>query len=110
MGGNWYTRASGKSLFQVDKPSSAGIGIDNLPGSIRNSTILTGNNLGRLGGTHQLPKKEEVEIWMKDPGNASLLNKRNPAENLHLAARQMLEKDNIEQALLLLMVADSLAI
>ena len=72
--------------------------------------FLTGNNLGRLGGTHQLPKKEEVQIWMKDPDNASLLNKQNPVENLHHAAKQLLKKDNIEEALLLLMVADSLPI
>ena len=110
MGGNWYTRASEKSLFQIDKPSNAGIGIDTLPRSIRNSTILTGNNLGRLGDTHQLPKKEEVDMWMKDPDNASLLNKPNPIENLHHAAKRMLEKDNVKQALLLLMVADSLVI
>ena len=109
MGGNWYTRASEESLFQVAKPSNAGVGIDNLPRSIRNSSILTGNNLGRLGGAHQLPKKEVVDMWMKDPDNARLLKKQNPVENLHQDAKRMLEKNNVDQALLLLMVANSLA-
>ncbi|MEB2781388.1 flavin reductase family protein, partial [Algoriphagus sp. C2-6-M1] len=47
LGGNWYSRASGASLFQIPKPQrTLGIGIDQMPESVRNSTILSGNNLG----------------------------------------------------------------
>ena len=50
MGESWYTRASGASLFEIPKPiRTKGIGVDNLPLAVRESKILTGNNLGRLG-------------------------------------------------------------
>src|SRR5690606_18110219 len=51
MGGDWYCRASGNNLFRLPQPGNKlGIGIDNLPESIRNSKILTGNDLALLAG------------------------------------------------------------
>ena len=62
MGGNWYCRAHGESLFEIEKPiTTLGIGIDSIPEQIRNSKILTGNNLGQLGNVESLPSKEEIE-------------------------------------------------
>ncbi|MBC7426448.1 MAG: flavin reductase family protein [Bacteroidia bacterium] len=61
MGGNWYCRAHGDALFEVEKPlSTIGIGIDNLPAHIRNSN-LTGNQLGLLGGLIDAPSEEEIQ-------------------------------------------------
>ena len=49
MGGNWYSR-SNIGMFKVPKPlSSLGIGIDAIPEIIRTSTVLSGNDLGKLG-------------------------------------------------------------
>ncbi|UWX54450.1 flavin reductase family protein [Maribacter litopenaei] len=62
MGGNWYTRSSGASLFEIPKPiRNQGIGVDQLPEKVRNSTVLTGNNLGRLGNLEDLPTKESID-------------------------------------------------
>ena len=109
MGGSWYTRASGNSLFQVEKPArSLGIGIDQLTESIRNSTVLSGNNLARLGSMPNLPDNQEIQDWKTKPGNMELYDKPNAMEQLHMTAKQMIEKDQIQQALLILMVADSL--
>ena len=48
-GGSYYSRAR-DGFFEIPKPvSSLGIGIDQIPSAIKNSTILTGNNLGMLG-------------------------------------------------------------
>ncbi|RPG30453.1 MAG: flavin reductase family protein, partial [Muricauda sp. TMED12] len=48
MGGNWYIRAIKESLFEIPKPiRTHGIGVDALPKGIRESDVLTGNNLGR---------------------------------------------------------------
>jgi flavin reductase (DIM6/NTAB) family NADH-FMN oxidoreductase RutF len=56
LGGNWYARIHAGNLFEVEKPNIAsGIGIDNLPDSIKNSKILCGNDLGRLANVHELP-------------------------------------------------------
>ena len=56
LGGDWYCKVDESNLFQVEKPNTKlGIGIDALPESIRNSTILTGNNLGQLANVHEYP-------------------------------------------------------
>ena len=62
LGGNWYSRNSGSALFQVPKPNlKPAIGIDQLPDAIRNSNILSGNDLGMLGNAEHIPTKEELE-------------------------------------------------
>ena len=56
MGADYYCRASGSAVFEVPKPNaSLGIGVDALPAAIRNSRILTGNNLGILGNATSIP-------------------------------------------------------
>lgn len=56
MGGDWYCRANGDSLFKVPKPlDKIAIGIDQLPEQIRNSKILTGNDLGMLANVESIP-------------------------------------------------------
>jgi hypothetical protein len=61
MGGNWYCRAHGEALFEIEKPiTTIGIGVDVIPSAFRNSNILTGNNLGQLGNLEKLPTSEEV--------------------------------------------------
>lgn len=60
MGGDYYCRASGNAVFEVAKPNmNLGMGIDALPMDIRNSPILTGNNLGQLANVSSLPCKDE---------------------------------------------------
>lgn len=66
MGDNWYCRANGDALFEVQKPiTSIGIGFDNIPNEIKNSLVLTGNNLGLLGSIEALPKLEEIAEFKK---------------------------------------------
>lgn len=50
MGGDWYCRANGDALFEVEKPlAKKGMGVDALPAAIRQSEYLSGNDLGKLG-------------------------------------------------------------
>ena len=63
MGGNWYIRAIKESLFEIPKPiRTHGIGVDALPKGIRESDVLTGNNLGRLGNLEQLPSPQDINM------------------------------------------------
>ena len=56
MGGNWYCRADKNSMFEIQKPiTTIGIGVDQIPVAIRNSTILSGNDLGLLGSVEVIP-------------------------------------------------------
>ncbi|MDC6351099.1 flavin reductase family protein [Zeaxanthinibacter sp. PT1] len=66
MGGSWYSRAN-QGMFEVPKPlSTLGIGIDAIPEKIRNSKLLTGNDLGKLGNVEELPAEEEVIAFVAE--------------------------------------------
>ncbi len=110
MGGSWYCRASGKALFEIPKPiRTLGIGVDALPKKIRNSKILTGNNLGRLGNLEQLPSPTSIANWKRTKAIQAILKKykNQPAERenaLHQLARNLLEKNQTLDAIKTLLV------
>ena len=63
LGGDWYARITQDSLFKVAKPlTTMGIGVDQIPYEFRNSTILSGNHLGKLGNVEQVPVISDTEI------------------------------------------------
>jgi len=65
-GGNYYSRAK-SGFFEIPKPiRNLGIGVDNMPEQVKNSMILTGNDLGMLGNVSELPTKEDIEAFVKD--------------------------------------------
>ena len=103
MGGNWYCRASNTSLFEVQKPNSKiGIGYDQLPQHIRNSHILSGNDLAKLANVESLPSMEDVE---KFKGNKDLVNilkssvdDKQTRENLHYHCKKLLQENKVLDA------------
>jgi len=98
MGGNWYLRASGNAKFEIPKPiGTMGIGVDSIPQNIRNSKILTGNNLGALGNVEKLPAKDEVESFINSDIYKSF-GELNSEEKKHSAAKQLLDKNKIADA------------
>jgi flavin reductase (DIM6/NTAB) family NADH-FMN oxidoreductase RutF len=101
LGGDWYCRVSKDNLFTVPKPNvQIGIGIDALPESIRNSTILTGNQLGQLANVHELP----VVLPSFDDGHLKNIIQYfsiNPADmekELHRYAAKLLEEGKTSEA------------
>ena len=67
MSGNFYCRASGTSIFQIEKPIlKKGIGYDQLPDFIRDSDIYTGNNLGKFGNIEKIPSEIEVNEFISE--------------------------------------------
>ena len=65
-GGSYYSRTN-KGFFEIPKPlSTLGIGVDAMPEHVKNSMILTGNDLGVLGNVEALPSKQEIEEFLKD--------------------------------------------
>ena len=104
LGGNWYTKITPESLFQIPKPlTTLGIGVDQIPEEIRLSSVLTGNNLGRLGNVEQLPDSEEVAAFGKTPEVLELKKRfqRDPEswiDHLHRWAQQELESGEVELA------------
>ena len=103
MGGNWYTRAN-MGLFEVPKPlSSKGIGVDKIPAHIRNSTVLTGNDLGRLGNVERIPSAEEVTAFLEQEITIRAIVSADDTELLHSKAQEYLNKNDALSAWKVLM-------
>lgn len=63
-GGSYYSRAK-SGFFEIPKPlSTLGIGVDSFPDHVKNSMILTGNDLGMLGNVEKLPTQESVKSFV----------------------------------------------
>ena len=98
MGDNWYCRAAGDALFEVEKPiTTVGIGIDQLPSHIRNSKILSGNNLGLLASVEQMPSAEEASEFRRGAKQFS------SDEERHQYAKTLLEVNKVKEAWLVLL-------
>ena len=106
MGGNWYNR-SREGMFEVIKPiKTRGIGVDALPVSIKNSTILTGNDLGILGNSERIPTMDEVKEYLSLKVEKSLDIQKSTKENLEKQAQDMLQEGTIFDAFKLLLTID----
>lgn len=82
-GGAWYTRASGESLFRIAKPAGQPIGWDALPDLLKQSHLLTANDLGRLANSAALPDLDAMERRAGDPAAPESIE-----EAIHLALRR----------------------
>jgi len=104
LGGDWYCRVTKDNLFEVAKPNkNIGIGVDQIPFAIRNSKILTGNNLGQLGNVTALPNDEDIDTFAQTPEIKELLdatidNSQARELQVHLKAKALLDKDRVEDA------------
>ena len=104
-GGMWYTRPK-DALFQISNPKGKdNIGFDKIPDRIKNSTVLTGNDLGQLGKWNSLPGRDEVVNYlMANPELKSLVNEGAIENRLHTIAKKHIEADDIETAWKVLMI------
>lgn len=96
MGGDWYCRAHGDALFEIQKPiTTCGIGVDALPSKILENTRLSGNHLGQLGNLEAMPSE-------LDMNNVKL--KYSNLEDKTGAAIALLNKNQAPEALALLLL------
>ncbi len=103
MGGNWYSRAN-LGMFEVPKPlASIGIGIDNIPFDIRNSKVLTGNDLGVLGNVERVPSKEEIEEFVESSIKIRELISADDIAQIHAKAQEMIANNDVVSAWKLLL-------
>ena len=103
MGGDFYCRAHGDALFELAQPTKhTGIGVDALPADIRESPVLTGNDLGRIANLPALPDETSVneykltelaDLFIALGDDKSALRKA-----LHQRAQQLLAQDRTDEA------------
>ncbi|QHS61446.1 flavin reductase family protein [Chitinophaga agri] len=101
MGGDYYCRASGDAVFEVAKPNtSLGIGIDALPLSVRQSNILTGNNLGQLANVHVQPEIDPAfeDEHLKNIFQYYSITPEEMEKELHRHAQHLLETGKVAEA------------
>jgi flavin reductase (DIM6/NTAB) family NADH-FMN oxidoreductase RutF len=95
LGRAFYVRASGDAIKTIVQPvTELTIGYSALPASIKNSKILSGNNIGQLAGLTEAPEKEEVmSLRENDYAVKEVLEEDNTIEALHKLAKVTLEDD-----------------
>jgi len=99
MGRAYYVRASGEAIHTVFQPYlPVCLGFDQLPAKVRNSKILTGNNLGQLAGLVEAPEPAAIEALRGETYILEALRSNMPLEELHRLAQKELAKENTELA------------
>ncbi len=101
LGGDWYCVVNETNLFQVEKPNTQlGIGIDILPAAIRNSAVLSGNNLGQLANVHEMPVVQPSfdDNHLKQIIQYYSINPDEMEKELHTYAKQLLEQGRVQDA------------
>jgi flavin reductase (DIM6/NTAB) family NADH-FMN oxidoreductase RutF len=97
LGGDYYCRVQGDSIFKVPKPlDKMAIGVDQIPETIRRSKILTGNDLGLLGNVEKLPDAVSIEDFKNKYEVKTAIQQGEIA--IHQLAHQLLEKGEVENA------------
>jgi flavin reductase (DIM6/NTAB) family NADH-FMN oxidoreductase RutF len=101
LGSDWYCKVTKENLFTVPKPNvKLGIGIDSLPVGIRNSKILSGNQLGQLANVHEMPV---VQVSFDDEHLKNIVvyysNDPNEMEKeIHTYAAKLLNENKVDEA------------
>lgn len=99
-GGSYYSRAR-EGFFEIPKPlTTLGIGVDAIPHHIRNSSVLTGNDLGVLGNVEGLPSEESVNNFAKEQPEFMSISE----EKKHTFAKEYLQNNDVESAWKVLLI------
>jgi flavin reductase (DIM6/NTAB) family NADH-FMN oxidoreductase RutF len=101
LGGNWYCRVDESNLFIVEKPNTQlGIGVDVLPLAIRQSKILTGNNLGQLANVHDYPLIDPSfdDDHLKQITQYYSISPDEMEKELHSYAKKLLDQGKVNEA------------
>ncbi|MCK8479240.1 flavin reductase family protein [Psychroserpens algicola] len=102
-GGNYYNRAK-KGFFEIPKPlSTLGIGVDNMPNVVKNSMVLTGNDLGMLGNVEALPEQDEIDEFISNVSERYPNIKDMAHHEKHKIARNYLSYGDVDSAWKLLL-------
>ncbi|WP_040280475.1 flavin reductase family protein [Psychroserpens damuponensis] len=102
-GGSYYSRAN-KGFFEIPKPlSKLGIGVDNMPHEVKNSMVLTGNDLGMLGNVEALPNQIDIDDFIKNVSERYPNIREKSHHEKHKIARNYLSYGDVDSAWKLLL-------
>jgi hypothetical protein len=99
MGRFYYARASGEAIYNIEqRVDKFGMGFDQLPLGIRQSHILTGNDLAQLAALEAPPSAEALEDVLNDPRIDAVCASENPKAELHRIVQTELAKLDVLKA------------
>ena len=102
-GGSYYSRAK-NGFFEIPKPlKTMGVGVDALPEEIKNSMILTGNNLGMLANVEKLPSQKEIDDFINGIKDRHTDIRNKSHREKHKLAQNYLSYGDVESAWKLLL-------
>ncbi len=106
MGRAFYVRCSGTNVFPIVQPvTKMAIGFDALPENVKNSKVLTGNNLAQLAGLLEMPSSDAVRELLSNDSIATMLKMENRSVLIHNFAKQVLDLEgDAEKAMKVLML------
>jgi hypothetical protein len=91
LGGNWYCKTDENSLFQLAQPMQKTIGYDALPNELKQSKVLTANDIGKLAALSTIPTTEEIDNALEQFGLG----------DIHQTAKKLIIDGQIRAALAL---------
>ena len=101
LGGDWYCKVDESNLFKVAKPNTQlGIGIDALQAGIRNSIVLSGNQLGQLANVNEIPFIDPAfnDDRLKNIIQYFSINPIDMENELHQYAKELLDAGKVNEA------------
>lgn len=103
MGGNYYCRVQGDSIFEIPKPlKTLGVGVDQIPEEVIKKMIFTGNELGRLGNIEKIPDASAIQEFADSEELREVKREATDDEQykaaLYQLARKYLMEGNVESA------------
>jgi flavin reductase (DIM6/NTAB) family NADH-FMN oxidoreductase RutF len=97
-GGNFYSRAK-NGFFEIPKPiSTMGIGVDALPKAVIESSIFSGNDLGKLANITNLPSTEKVKLFVEEQRQKGLDVLKMSQTQKQQQAKSFLDHEDVESA------------
>ena len=101
LGGDWYLQTTAANLFKVPKPNTLlGIGVDALPQSIRQSNILSGNDLGLLANVNEKPVTNPAfdDEKLRNIVQYYSINPTEMEKEIHQYAKELLSNNEVDKA------------
>jgi flavin reductase (DIM6/NTAB) family NADH-FMN oxidoreductase RutF len=96
MGRNYYVRASGDAVMEIyQSVTEIPLGFDGLPQVVRESKVLTGNEIAALASLTKIPELAEISFEVADIKDLSDIEK-------HQKASSFIAQGKIKEALYLL--------
>jgi flavin reductase (DIM6/NTAB) family NADH-FMN oxidoreductase RutF len=106
MGRAYYVRCSGAAIHTiVQEFNPVTIGYDQLPEHIKNSQVLTGNDLGKLAGQATFPSEKEIAEARNSEELIQAHSRQNSFEAIHYLAKTYLDKEEVRKGFSILLAS-----